>query len=636
MTIDYTKQGLRLGYLIRGKFHDSGGTERTLRLCGPFSRTGTGEQRPDPDDSSTWPTHHYWRSGATGVNLIDDLGKLTQHITIPGQLSITVPISYPADPRSETTATDRDANLREYIITGRWANKDVDLWLIDLDTGDTEHRFRGSWSKDPSTRPGAFDLTARESLGVLGTPWKMTTFPLNPDTVWTDDNVINMAGDAITPDTYEIAPHAKGAKVGCVFGYNDGPSTNTTPAPVWREILWYGSSTGSDESLFFHVSPQYGCGVGVVRFVGDDGTVYESATTMGIGSPLAGHNYDPARGPLGTFVKVPVNTAALNNWTPDEADNKAYARIHGPSDDPTAVEWNATEGEPFTLIGGAAASSSVEEAGELIELLIEDSDYLGASNVLGTGAVSSFTAGNPSAVAEFGEFLCAVPEAVEDSTEMTYREVLSNLVASLGADLVWRYDSTAGERRLYPMWREPTPSTTSADHTIHPFHLVSSQPPSVRHLPDPFGEYANDVKVLAPEYIDQPASLPIADNALLEAKSRNSQRIIDAVEQGGTKAGGEIEGKREWKWWSPHSSATGNEHSRFLAGEVSQPQIWVEAEISGGLAFTMQLADVVQYQIQGITTRFGQVRRLDYDLENQSVTASSIHVEFFADGAEAE
>ncbi len=130
----------------------------------------------------------------------------------------------------------------------------------------------------------------------------------------------------------------------------------------------------------------------------------------------------------------------------------------------------------------------------------------------------------------------------------------------------------------------PQASTTDADHEVYPSDLVSSQPVSLRQMQDPHGEYANDVTVLAPEYI--------ADAALLESRSRNSQRISNIVEQVAAKAGTEpIAGERSWKYWSPHSRTTGAEHSRFVAAEKSQPQVWTEGEIGGRLAFAMQIGD---------------------------------------------
>lgn len=643
MTIDYTKRGLRLGYILRGRYHDRDGTAQALRLCGPSSRTGTGLTLADPDDPATWPTRYYWRCGVAGVSLVDDIGKLDQHIEIPGTLEVRIPTTYPAEPDSRVDATDHDATLRGHIVSGRWANKDVDVWIVDLDTGDTEHKFRGRWDRDPDSMPGSgiFRLAAKESPSVLAAPWKVTTMPQDTSG-YTDDGAQNSSGMFIAPTVlfagrgYILAPDKRGAKVGCVFGYNDAVG-NSTPAPAWREVVCYGVNQGTgnpsppsgnttDPALWFHVSPQYGCGVGAIRLVGDDGTVIQTSTSIAVG-----HNYDSSRGPLGTFAVVQVSTAQGANFNPTTANNKAFARIHGPSANPTAVEWDATLGEPYTSLSGfAAATPVVEKVEDILELIVEDPDYLGASSLLGTNAIADFAAGNPSGVAEYGEYLAAVPVEVDDKTSMTYRDALSSLVGGLPADLVWRYDSAAKERRLYPWWRVPQASTTDADHEVYPSDLVSSQPVSLRQMQDPHGEYANDVTVLAPEYIDQPSSLPIADAALLESRSRNSQRISNIVEQVAAKAGTEpIAGERSWKYWSPHSRTTGAEHSRFVAAEKSQPQVWTEGEIGGRLAFAMQIGDTIRYHVHGITSAIGMIRRLDYDVEAQTVTVHAIHVVFY-------
>ena len=643
--IDFNKRGLRLGYLLRGALHDSGGTARTLRLSGPSSRVGSGHVAADPDDSATaaQARRRYWRAGVSGVSLVDDAGKLQQHIGIPGQLSITVPISYPLDPRTETADDTDDATLREWALSGRWANRRVDVWLVDLDTGDTQHRFRGTWDRQPENKPGSFSLRAREWIGPLGVPWKMTQMPTTVDG-YSEATTLSSGGMLRNPQAslgglgFFLPPDVERVRVGCVFGYNDGAVVNTAPAPVWRQIVQYGDAVGTGPSapalgdttkkaLWFHVSPQYGCGVGVVRLVGDDGAVYESITAD-IGNAITGHNYDPDRGPLGTFCVVQISAALDANFTPSTNSNRAYARIHGPSDDPTTVEWHATAGEPFTTLSGGGSAISVDDAPRQIELIIEGQDYLGATDILGTTAIADFLAGNPSSVAEWPEYLCAVPVEVKRDTEISYRDVLSALVAGLPADLLWRYDSTVGERRLYPWWRRPT-LAEDPDYAIGPEALVYLAPmPSITQSDDPGGEYANDLTVLAPEFIKQPAALPIADAGLLEDRARNSQRILDPAEQGATKAAAVVAADRAWRWWSPHSAATGNEHSRYLAGELSQPQTWTEAEL-GARWYKLELGDTVAYRIHGITDAVGMVRRLEYDLEAQTVTVSAIHVVFY-------
>lgn len=651
MSITYDQQALALGYLIRGKYHDASGTAQTLRLCGPASRMGTGFVLADPDDAAGVPDSQFWRANETQAPVLtESIGKLDQYIAIPGTLSITIPIDYPAEPDSTVEDTTGDATLREHVVSGRWAFKDVDVWFIDLATGDTEHRFRGTWDRDPDVTPGAgsFQMKAKEWLGPLAVPWKMTTIPQDAS-VW--DSVgepLSSGGMYKSPSIsssgrgFQLAPDAIGVKVGCVWGFNDAPATAQTPGPVWREVVYYGATTGtgpgsppvgnnSDVVLWFHVSPQYGCGVGVIRLVGDDGTVYESNAT-GVGSVLVGHNRDSDLGPLGTFAAVQVTGTVSGNFDPETANNKAYARIHGPSTDPTVVEYHATYGTPYTtLSGGAAATPVVDVAGDIMEIIIEGGDYLSDTTILGTSAISDFISDTPSAVAEWTELLSAVPVEVKDDTEMTYRDVLSNLVGGLPADLVWRYDSTAKQRRLYPWWRVPQAGTTEPDWTIRTFDLASSQPPSVSQQQDPKGEYGNDITVLAPDYIDQPAALPIADAALLESRSRNSQQIQNLTEQVAAKAGTQpISRERAWKLWSPHSKDTGAQTSRFIAAELSQPQVWTTGDM-GGTWFQLQLGDTIAYEVHGVTERIGMVRTLQYRLEAQTVQASAVHVSFYDD-----
>lgn len=108
---------------------------------------GTGHNAPDPDDGAQSPVRHYWRAGNFNVNVVEDAGKLDQYIQPPGTLSITVPLEYPADPNSKVTDDTADEELRSAAVYGRWMNREARMWLVDLDTGDTEQRFRGLWGR---------------------------------------------------------------------------------------------------------------------------------------------------------------------------------------------------------------------------------------------------------------------------------------------------------------------------------------------------------------------------------------------------------------------------------------------------------------------------------------------------------
>jgi hypothetical protein len=588
----------------------------------------------------------YWRAGAFNVSSSESAGKLDQYIQVPGRLSLTVPIDYPEDPNSETTDTSQDGGLRASVVSGRWANRDVEVWWVDLDTGDTEQRFRGQWDRDPDSEPGAFTIRANEALGPLAVPWKMTQLPDSP-TVW--DSVgypLSTGGMYRSPSLsssgrgFKLSENLRNSKVGCVFGYNDAPATNTTPAPVWREIVFYGATTGtgpgsppvgnnSDVVAWFHVSPQFGCGVGVIRFVGDNGFIYQNGSSGVATAILVGHNRTPTLGPLGTFCAVQMDSAASSNFNPSDNGNRAYARIHGPGvNDPTSVEWHATFGEPYTtLSGGASMTPTLDNSADILSLLLDNGDYLNRPDLLGTGAIADFKSKTPSAVAEYPEYLSAVPREVKDETEMTYRDVVSNLVGGLPADLVYRYDIATSERRLYPWWRRPGPTETEADWVIRDFDLRSSSPPSVRQLMDPSGEYGNDITVLAPEFMIQPNSVPSSEEAL-DQTARNSLRIQNLTEQSPSRGAAVVSRKRSWRWWSPHSSTTGRQHSEFIAAELSQPQIYTEADL-GGEWFKVQIGDTVRYEVHGLTERIGMVRGIDYNLEAQTVTLRAIHITFY-------
>lgn len=422
-----------------------------------------------------------------------------------------------------------------------------------------------------------------------------------------------------TPDEYGLGPSYRGARVGCVFGFNDGVGLNVF-APCIREIIWYGKSTGSDRALWFHVSPQFGCGVANLRFIGDDGTLYSPGVGGVASSWRMGHNYIPTRGPLGTFLKITVDAAVQANFNPNESDNRAYARINGPGADPTTLEWNTSygDGEPFTTLSTGAMSPAIEHVADILDEVFTKPEFLNAPDLLGTGATAAFKASPPAgSVAEFGEYLTAAPLAVNDSDAPTYREVLSDLMLSVPADLVYRLDTAVGERRLFPIYRRPQSSTEPPMFDLRPSDYVSSQPVSLSQDIDPRGEYSNDLSVLAPEFFDPPSGVPLADNDLLRTKRRRTERVENTAEQGSARMGSVISGRREWDFWSPHSFVTGKQHSLYHAGEASQRQVWTTC-VLGPLGFQMQLGDTLRHNVHGITQAVGMVRRLEYSLSTRS------------------
>ena len=647
MAINYAKRGLRLGYLIRGKYHDEQGQSQTLRLCGPSSRVGTGLAVADPDGGAQAP-RRYWRAGSAAPTMIEDLGKLDQHIATLNKLSLTVFTDYPERADSEIADTSVDGTLRGHAVSGRWTNRPVDVWFIDLDTEDTDPRLRATWGRDATAvQPGSFSLAGKELPGILGEPWKMGRVPSSTDG-WTQPdfaNSTNAAGFWVSPNTwvgggsggrgFQLGPAQKRLWLGSVFGYDSAAgASSTAPAPVWRRLVYYGGTggwgintgVGTDAYpvFWFWVSPQFGCRVGVMRAVDDDGEIHETLGGV-IGALRTGHNHDPTRGPTGTFVVAQFDLTGGEAFTFTDNSNPVYARVYGPTvAGPSSMEWDVTWGEPFTMAAGAS-SPVVETVWDVLELVVDDPEYLDAG-ILGTTAIADFAAANPSSVADFAKVLAAVPVQLTEEP-ITYRETLTGLVAGLPADLVWRIDPTVGERRLYPLWRGPRPNEP-ADFIIRAADLASLSPrPSIRQESDPAGEYSNETTVNGPDFIDQPSSVPFPANdaGLLERTDRFGRQITDMVEQGPQAFNGRRARERKWQFWSPKTSDAGDESARYLAAEVDQPQTWTEAEL-GGEWMKLQLGDLIQYQIHGITRLVGQVRKLEYALEAQVVTVSAAHV----------
>jgi len=640
MSIDYDKRGLRLGYLLRGALTDADGNAQTVRLCGPASRAGTGYVGPDPDDGAKDPRNRYWRATQAVVDLVDDVGKLSQHVGVLAQLSVSLPLSYPADPRLETVDPTGDYALRAWAVEGRWANHPVSVWLVDLDTGDTEHRFNGTWARGSTVRAGSLALSAREAVGPLGKPWLVGTVPPSTDD-WIGGGAGNVNANNLylgppDPAFFGLADDTKGKHIGAVFGHDPNAAGSTSPGRVWQQVVYYGRSVGfgvgtsvgdpNKPVAWFWVAPNFGCSVATIRIVDASGAVQQAGSGNIAITGLVGHNHDAWRGPIGTFLAIQTDGGGVFDYAGDQII--AWARVSGPPlAGATSLEWSALYGEPFTG-GFGARTDTTRSAADLIELLISDAEYLGEPTLLGSSAIGDFITRSPAgAVATYSEQAAAVPTLL--GTEIpTYREVLHDLVAGLPADLLRRVDPTNGERRLYPWWRRPTLGE-APDYVIGPDSLASLAPaPSIQQIDDPNNEYATDSHTLVPEFVLQSESA-WGDVSDLESMSSYAERIQDPAEVV-LNAGVNPYGESKWQWWTPATASGAADAARFLAAESSQPQTWVEA-ILGGRWLRLQLGDTIGYEIHGITRRVGMVRRLDFDLDAQAVTVTTCHVLHYAD-----
>jgi len=622
MPIDYQKRGLRLGYLIRCKYHDPDGHSRALRLSGPAPRVGTGHTAPDPDDGAQWPTMRYWRAGAFNVSMIEDLGKLSEHIAPPGQFAVTVPLSYPVDPDSETPDDSGDGDLRMAALYGRWRSRDLSVWIVDLDSGDAEERFRGFVDRPPSIKPQSFSLIAREYIALLAEAWPTVQYPID-DSAWTETRASGQVDALYYPGTYDINPDHREMGVGGIIGKG---VTTTAYEAIWREILPYGQRgiPLAGTRYWAHVSAQPNVFVHelAVQVIGLAG-----GTILKIPPTITFLNEEYAAGPLGT--NVTFGTSAGISF-PFVQGYRVFARISGPE-----------IGQPTSSpVGNGAKTEYIEGIGLSVRARIEDilEDFIETpgplslgQDVFGTGALADFDAQRPINVQEWERMQCAVPLNLTKNPP-TVRDVLTDLFKTAPADFAQRFDPTTGERRWYPLWRRPNPVQFTADYQIRPSDLVGSSPVSGRVLSDPSGEYLNRLELTSAQIYGEPQAAasgdPVDD---LSPEDSRTQLGNDLIEQGASDGGGIISKADSYSIWNHEKSATGDglqTAAQVITAQFAQRQTYSETDL-GSPWYRLQLGDTIQYRIHGLPAEVGQIRRLERDLESQTINVTAIHATFY-------
>lgn len=622
MPIDYAKRGLRLGYLIRCRYTTSGGQDRALRLSGPATRVGTGYTAPDPDDGAQWPVRHYWRGGSFDVTMIEDLGKLDQYIAPPGQFSIKVPISYPQDPRSETPDDSGDADLRDAVLYGRWRSREFKVWMIDLDTGAAEERFSGFVDRPPSSTPATFTLVAREYVALLERKWPTVQFP-EDDSAWTETRSAGQVDALYYPGTYDINPDHRLQEVGGVIGR--GVSITSYEA-IWRECLPYGvrGLVGGASRYWCHVSAQENVYVHeiAVEVTGlPTGTIFKSVPTMTF------LNTEYAAGPLGTNFTFVTGAGVAFPFT---QGFRIFARISGPEigqPDPTPVGNGAkTEYEESS---SASTRARIED---ILEDFIETPGPLSlGEDVFGTGALADFSTYRPLVAPGWERVQCAVPLDLTKSPP-TVRDVLTDLFKTAPADFVQRFDPATGERRWYPLWRRPNAVQSSADYQIRFSDLAGSAPVTGQVQADPSGEYLNRLELTSAEIYGEPQSLAAGDPSDdLNPEDSRTQLGNNLTEQAASAGGGIVSRAEAYTTFNHSKSQTSDglqTAAQVITAQFSQRQTYTEADL-GTEWYRLQLGDTIQYQIHGFPDSVGQIRRLERDLESQTINVTAIHARFY-------
>jgi len=664
----------RIVYLVKGSLYYDG-AETAVYWCGPADRIRSGLQRNEPGTS----TLRQWEARAIGLKTSEEMAGPLHDGMVAGSLELDIACGGENSDDLYTMAGPGG---------GRWASWPVTVWAYDTETDGYEEVFSGHWGRDPDNiSRDSFSVSARESVGSFGEPspwtvldpsgWTKST-DWNSTPTWTDSNADGEwyppgAWDAVaTGYGMDIHPDLLGFRVGPVFGEGAAGWPNHTLGSgvtgsemngVWREAVIYGASP---DYYYLHVSPignatDGGCFVWdlvarVTPFSGEtvyQVTEYVASRHSGVGNDpeLATFiNTDPTAGPTGTNLRWRLPSLAqlpnseLNWRDPDGSERmRVFVLVSGHyKADVGGTDWNAST-NPFLNTDGGNGYDPRDAAfgpespqtprwdyDEILEDLLTDTDFIQSAETLGTGAMSAFTSDAPVSSNAFNRRVCALsPLPSEDAP--TVSAVVGDLLKSLNAALIRKWDSTANVRAWYPVWRRPFSTDSASDATpIRAGWLVSQDPPSFRAISDPRREYANRINLKGPVTMSSPHNADSAqENTYMRRAVGSESNSSEKTASNGTV----IESNRELKHFrhfdpTPQAGAASDglfDWRDANLSEAAQRQTYVDAEL-GPRAIGLYLGDLIRYvDIDRMPTAIGQVRGREIDWDSLTVLLTSWH-----------
>jgi len=626
MPIDWTtrERALSLAYLIEGTYHDENGVKRLVHWCGPKARVGSGLSVPVPiyagQRGALTPV---WEARVTRASMDMNMGNLDQTISAISDLTFNVDIS-----GGSQASAPPAGDLRRDIVFGRWRNKECRVWVLDLDTLDTQIMGKGAFDRNPSSiGPGLFQITVDISpIFPANLDWPQGRIPLN-----TNGFTFDSAGQIqhiFIPDIYMLNPDQAGKYTGVVFG--DGGIAGADY--VWKELIPYGRQIYTTSPVrwrvFAWVSPQKNCFVEEVYFENADANMAVTKVTAGLETF---ENDDPAKGPLGTCVRFTVTDALVPTQSFDWWSGigcRAVARVTGPvSGQHDYFQYSeVVGGNPVSVYARTGPVRS--QVWTVISDAITDPSMMNLTGVLGTGAIADFqntvpTMSPATDTPFFAALACVVPREITDRP-ITAREAFGSLAQFFPFDFAQRYDPATEDWRVYPVWRSAF--TTPPAYVFGVEDMSKTDPPAITQYDNPDGSYANNVVVTTPGYYGVPTPSATSPTPELLPIKKEKFQHVDVFEQTAALEADEVVASLEMKHWL-HYGFVGNGAAAWTIGEErSQPQRTVQAT-HGVRSFRVEMGTAIQYEMVGINSDVGMVRKMRYDFDLQQVQITSYHID---------
>lgn len=624
MPIDWTtrERELSLAYLFEATYHDENGLERMVHWCGPKARVGSGLSVPVPDYSGAAQARTcVWEARMNRASMDLTMGNIDQFIGAISDFTFTVDIS------GGSQATEPVAGeLRRDIVFGRWKNKQCRLWILDIETGDTQIMGRGTLDRNPSSiGPNSFQLVMDiNPLFPATLDWPQGAIPVDAD-VFTYSNP---GSHLYAPSQYMLNPD----HVGKFLGLNFGNGSIIDDDYVWKEIIPFGRKvlSGSEFYVFCWVSPQKNCYVDEVYWENTNG---ENTPIAVLSNPIEPIEYlDPTMGPSGTCVRLRIPATSDFNfvwWAPaGGAKSRIFARVKGPNvGQHSSYATDASGNNPVSLY--AATGTTRSAVWEVIEDSITRPDMLNMPDALGTNAITNFRSTAPTVPSpnEFANLACVVPLDPSDSP-ISAREALGTMAQFFPFDFAQRYDTAAGDWRIFPVWRSSFNSTP--DYIFGVEDMSRTDAPAAAQYDNTDGKYANQVFVDTPDRYGHPTVASTTSTSGGENKIdpvvKERYQHSDTAEQGPTRENAVITATIQPKHWLHYGSLGNSSASWSLGEERSQPQRTVQAT-HGVRSFRVQMGAAIKYDMVGINSDVGMVRKMRYDFDLQQVQITSYHID---------
>lgn len=634
--IVWTRGELDLVYLVETRHRTDIGATEVLRWCGPRSRSHSGVRIGTSANSGP----QAWEGRLSACTIDEVLGSPMQSVQALSDIDLRVSCT-PSEP---VFASAR---------SGYWRGGQIRVWLWERNSDTVQIVADGRVDREPSSvTADGFSLRATVGPISLADQWPTTRMPDSTADaytyVWTHRDTATATTDhflhpgtavPIGPSFLGVAvpEWAQGARVGTVYGED-----------VYREVVYYGlqATVGSTDSasLFFHVSPQFGCDVEEVYFEDATGTLRSVTPASGPHYLATFNNYDPACGPVGTncvivgidksyWLETTVYDAifAVTPWV------RCFARINGPLAPPAAsgysllstpTPWHDGNRQRVTAPGGTLHLDN-----DVLRHLWEV--QLGYSSPWVGAAPLNLALGpsGPTSGAGWRGQRAAVPKRVETEAP-SLREPIADLLLGVQADLCQRYDAAANSLGLWVARRRPWSSAMAAaqtDHVITRADFVRGHPGAVvdwRLTDDPGGIYATRVAIDGPDEMVEPVEDATGIRTDEFVRGTYQHRDLSRESLGDV----QIERERSRTYWR-QSSNTGRDDAMELLGGLATQRQDVTDAVLGARRFGVQLTDTVRFHgIDGMPETVGQVRRRTLDLDRQTVKIQVWHLEFCAWG----